>query len=202
MDLHALCSPSVSRIVLSLKTGWWCWLSGLQCVQSNSKTLNGWYNPSSNGGFMVLGLPQCQQSWTYINVMHGKWPTIFSISSPHVLVVVTYELLSSSLKFFMATSKVCTQFRELWHQEDPEDQDDSEQVEADEAAAAKCLGLSPYWLKIELDPQVEDLEVIWSCTSSSTTWTSWTYKSSINSVSNLFNIISISSRLGLREDKT
>ena len=75
MDLHALCSPSVSRIVLSLKTGWWCWLSGLQCVQSNSKTLNGWYNPPSNGGFMVLGLPQCQQSWTYINVMHGKWPT-------------------------------------------------------------------------------------------------------------------------------
>lgn len=62
----------------------------------------------------------------------------------------------------MATSKVCTQFRELWHQEDPEDQDDSEQVEADEAAAAKCLGLSPYWLKIELDPQVEDLEVIYS----------------------------------------
>ena len=151
MDLHALCSPSVSRIMLSLKTGWWCWLSGLQCVQPNSKTLNGWYNPSSNGGFMVLGLPQCQQSWTYINVMHGKWPTIFSISSPHVLVVVTYELLSSSLKFFMATSKVCTQFRELWHQEDPEDQDDSEQVEADEAAAAECLGLSPYWLKIELD---------------------------------------------------
>ena len=99
MDLHALCSPSVSRIVLSLKTGWWCWLSGLQCVQSNSKTLNGWYNPSSNGGFMVLGLPQCQQSWTHINVMHGKWPTIFSISSPDVLVVVTYELLSSSLKF-------------------------------------------------------------------------------------------------------
>ena len=76
--------------------------------------------------------------------MHGKWPTIFSISSPDVLVVVTYELLSSSLKFFMTTSKVCTQFRELWHQEDPEDQDDSEQVEADEAAAAKCLGLSPY----------------------------------------------------------
>ena len=34
---------------------------------------------------------------------------------------------------------------------DPEDQDDSEQVEADEAAAAKCLGLSPSWLKIELD---------------------------------------------------
>ena len=58
----------------------------------------------------------------------------------------------------MATSKVCTQFRELWHQEDPEDQDDSEQVEADEAAAAKRLGLSTYWLKIELDPQVEDLE--------------------------------------------
>ena len=167
-------SPSVSRIMLSLKTGWWCWLSGLQCVQPNSKTLNGWYNPSSNGGFMVLGLPQCQQTWTHINVMHGKWPTIFSISSPHVLVVVTYELLSNSLKFFMATSKVCTQFRELWHQEDPEDQDDSEQVEADEAAAAECLGLSPYWLKIELDPQLEDLEVIWSCTSSSITWTSWT----------------------------
>ena len=54
---------------------------------------------------------------------------------------------------------MCTQFRELWHQEDPEDQDDSEQVEADEAAAAKRLGLSPYWLKIELDAtQVEDLE--------------------------------------------
>ena len=51
----------------------------------------------------------------------------------------------------MATSKVCTQFRELWHQEDPEDQDDSEQVEADEAAAAKCLGLSPYWLKNSKD---------------------------------------------------
>ena len=93
MDLHALCSPSVSRIVLSLKTGWWCWLSGLQCVQPNSKTLNGWYNPSSNGGFMVLGLPQCQQSWTYINVMHGKWPTIFSISSPHVLVVETWVVI-------------------------------------------------------------------------------------------------------------
>ena len=43
----------------------------------------------------------------------------------------------------MATSTVCTQFRELWHQDDPEDQDDSEQVEADEAAAAECLGLSP-----------------------------------------------------------
>ena len=51
----------------------------------------------------------------------------------------------------MATSTVCTQFRELWHQDDPEDQDDSEQVEADEAAAAECLGLSPSWLKIELD---------------------------------------------------
>ena len=76
--------------------------------------------------------------------MHGKWPTIFSITSPHVLVVVTYELLSGSAKFFMATSEVCTQFRELRHQEDPEDQDDSEQVEADEAAAAKCLALSPY----------------------------------------------------------
>ena len=25
------------------------------------------------------------------------------------------------------------------------------QVEADEAAAAKCLGVSPYWLKIELN---------------------------------------------------
>ena len=30
-------------------------------------------------------------------------------------------------------------------------QEDPEQVAADEAAAAKCLGLSPYWLKIELD---------------------------------------------------
>ena len=59
---------------------------------------------------------------------------------------------------FMATSKVCTQFRELWHQEDPEDQADSEQVEADEAAAAKRLGLSPYWLKIELDATSGDLE--------------------------------------------
>ena len=33
---------------------------------------------------------------------------------------------------------------ELWHQEDSEDQDDSEQVAADEVAAAECLCLSRY----------------------------------------------------------
>ena len=41
----------------------------------------------------------------------------------------------------MATSKVYTECRQLWHQED---QEDPEQVAADEAAAAKRLELSRY----------------------------------------------------------